>query len=318
MSDKIRVSLGSAAVLDLKKVKTCTDTKTVFLMNTGSCLYNCSFCAQAKSSTSTQDKLSRISWPEYDFEDVAESLGEKKENYKRVCMQVVNTPSIFKQLPEITRRIREKNDKAKIAMTIRTYKMEDIDKLFEMGATEVGLAIDVIDPDQFREIRGGNFEFHKNFIIKVAQKYPGKIATHIIIGMGETEKQAYDIMTELHESKVILAIFAFTPVRGSKLEHYPSPDISSYRRVKVAEYLIKNNLVKKIRFNRKKQIIDFGMDKEALFDILKNSNVFETSGCTDCNRPYYNERAGDKELYNYPFKLDETQFKRVFESVFTY
>ncbi|OGJ44650.1 hypothetical protein A2272_01780 [Candidatus Peregrinibacteria bacterium RIFOXYA12_FULL_33_12] len=315
---KIRVSIGSAGVLGLKKIKTGRDTKTVFLMNSGKCEYNCSFCSQAKSSSSKESMLSRITWPEYDVNEVVDALEKNKQNYSRICMQVVNTKDFFEQIPLIVKKIREKNKKVKIAITIRTYKMQDIDLLFELGVNEIGIAIDAIDPVKFREIRGGNFDFHKKFILKSSKKYPGKIATHLIIGLDETEKQAVELMEELHKNKVILALFAFTPIRGSKFENLQAPNISSYRRIKVAEYLIKNNLNKNFKFNKKNQIMDFGIEKLQLFKILKNSNVFETSGCSDCNRPYYNERAGDKELFNYPFKLNQSQFKRVFETIFNY
>lgn len=305
------VSLGSAAVLDLKKSKIRSKTDTIYLMNDGGCQYDCSFCSQAKSASTKQKMLSRVSWPEYDWNSVLDSLDSKKTDYKRVCMQVVNTADIFEKLPKITAEIKEKNPQTKIAMTIRTYKMRDIDALFEMGATEVGLSMDAIDPQAFREIKGGDFKFHKDFIVKVAKKYPAKVATHLIVGLGETEQQVVEIMQEFHQLKIIIALFAFTPIRGSKMENMSPPSKDSYRRIQIALELIKKDLAAGIEYDEKGQIASFALSKEQLYEALKDSKVFQTSGCSDCNRPYYNERAGDQDLYNYPFKLNEEQFERV-------
>lgn len=315
---KIRVSTGSAAVLDLKKVKTRSKSNTIYLMNSGGCEFDCSFCAQAKSATSTQDKLSRVSWPEYETEQVMDSIAAKEGDYKRICMQVVNTPKIFEELPQTVRDLRKKAPKTKIAMTIRAYKMADVDAIFEAGADEVGLSIDSVDPEQFAKIKGGSFEQYKAFVLEAADKYPGKIATHLIVGMGETEEQVVELMEELHAHQVIIALFAFTPVRGAKLEFDKAPNLSSYRRIQVALHLIRNNIPHELTYNTDGQILNYGHNKEGLKEILRDSNSFETSGCSDCNRPYYNERAGAKELYNHPEKVEDARFLRAFESLFDY
>lgn len=316
---KIRLSTGSAAVLDLKKIATKAKSKTIYLMNSGGCEYNCSFCAQAKDATSTQDKLSRVSWPEYESEEVLKALSKHENEYKRICMQVVNTPKVFEELPKTVHQLRKSAPNTKIAMTIRTYNMQDIDAMFEAGADEVGLSIDAIAPDHFAKIKGGNLDHYKNFILQAADKYPGKIATHLIVGMGETEQQAVEMMKELNNHQVIIALFAFTPVRGAKMEFNEAPNIFSYRRIQVALHLIRNNYEIVFAYNQDGQIVDFGYSQQKLVKILQDSEVFETSGCSDCNRPYYNERAGSDQLYNHPQKISEQdKFLQTVNSIFTY
>ena len=316
MDDKMRLSLDSAVLLDLKESRTRPKSKTLYLMNSGGCVYNCSFCSQGKQATSSQEKLSRISWPEYEMEDVLKAMKEHPEKYKRVCMQVVNAKGALSELPETVRKIRDASPSTKIAMTIRTYTMNDVDNIFESGADEVGLCIDAVDPEQFAEIKGGDFETHKQFVLAAADKYPGKIATHLIVGMGETEKQMVELMEELYEHQVIIALFAFTPVKGTEMESNEPPNMKNYRRIQIALYLIRNGYKTDIQYDANGTIVDFGLQKAKLFDILKGSNVFETSGCSDCNRPYYNERAGAKDLYNHPEKVKADAFTKVFESVY--
>jgi len=40
----------------------------------------------------------------------------------------------------------------------------------------------------------------------------------------------------------------------------------------------------------------------------RGGEPFQTSGCTGCNRPYYNETPGE-ELYNYPKPLTTEETK---------
>ncbi|QJW48785.1 hypothetical protein HA075_26170 [bacterium BFN5] len=45
---------------------------------------------------------------------------------------------------------------------------------------------------------------------------------------------------------------------------------------------------------------------EQIESLLADGAAFETSGCPDCNRPYYNERPGGV-MYNYPRPLNQTE-----------
>jgi biotin synthase len=47
------------------------------------------------------------------------------------------------------------------------------------------------------------------------------------------------------------------------------------------------------------KIIDFGVDKQELKRIVESGKPFLTSGCPDCNRPFYNEKPSGP-IYNYP------------------
>ncbi len=313
--NKMRLSLNSAILLGLKKSRIQPKTKTLYLMNSGGCVYSCSFCPQGRGITDSPDKLSRISWPEFEMGEVLEAMRQHPESFKRVCMQVVNAKGAVESLPETVSAIRAAAPDAKIAMTVRTYEMKDVDEIFAAGADEVGLCIDAVDPDKFKEIKGGDFEMHKEFVLEAADKYPNKIATHLIAGIGETEKQMVEMMQELHDHKVIIALFAFTPVKGTDMENTDPPDMSSYRRIQIALHLIRNDRNPKFKYGKYGEVVDFGLGKAKLFDLLLGSNVFETSGCSDCNRPYYNERAGAKDLYNHPERIEEGKFRQVFESV---
>ena len=46
----------------------------------------------------------------------------------------------------------------------------------------------------------------------------GNVSTHVIVGLGETEKEAVEVIQRCVDMGVLPALFAFTPVRGTALE----------------------------------------------------------------------------------------------------
>ena len=52
-----------------------------------------------------------------------------------------------------------------------------------------------------------------------------------------------------------------------------------------------------IRYHNGK-ISEFKLPQEELLRIVTKGQVYQTSGCDDCNRPYYNDHPG-RPLYNY-------------------
>ena len=140
----------------------------------------------------------------------------------------------------------------------------------------------------------------------------GNVSTHVIVGLGETEKEAAQIVQRCVDMGVLPALFAFTPVRGTALEDNSPPKLESYRRIQLARYLISNtkSRVEDMQFDVKGKIIDYGLSNEVLEPIIESGVPFQTSGCPDCNRPYYNEKPSGP-IYNYPKKLNKEEIKKI-------
>ena len=64
-----------------------------------------------------------------------------------------------------------------------------------------------------------------------------------------------------------------------------------------------------IEFNTNGNIIDFGIPKQELLEIINTGEPFLTSGCPGCNRPYYNERPRGP-FYNYPRNLTTKEIEK--------
>ena len=111
---------------------------------------------------------------------------------------------------------------------------------------------------------------------------------------------------------VLPALFAFTPVRGTALEGKSPPNLESYRRIQLARYLIVNGKTKiaDMHFNERGKISGYGLTNEALNAEVEVGLPFQTSGCPDCNRPFYNEKPSGP-IYNYPEKLSKEEIEKI-------
>jgi biotin synthase len=112
------------------------------------------------------------------------------------------------------------------------------------------------------------------------------------------------------------SLFAFTPISGTALEFSLPPSLSQYRRIQLAHYLIVEGKTRyeNMDFDRHGRIVDFGVSKEILHQAIESGIPFITSGCPNCNRPYYNEKPGGP-LYNYPCMPMEKEIREI-EKVF--
>lgn len=305
----IRTAIGTASILGLANVKMDTHPTTAHLMTPGRCVFDCKFCTQAKSSHADQKLLSRISWPEYEKEKVLDALSDKQDKFKRVCLQVVHTDG-NENFMEYIRDI-----KASCSLPISVdLKADDIDtvrRIFDAGADVVGLPIDAADPKIYSEVKGGQLSSQMELISKAAGEFEGRISTHLMIGLGESEQDAVMVITDMHRMGVTTALFAFTPIKGTPFEDVKQPAIEKYRRIQVAKFLMEHDMSPVFEFDDKGNIVGYGFGYEELKEKIRSS-AFMTTGCNGCNRPYYNERPGGA-LYNYPYMPSKEENKKAIE-----
>ncbi|UCE37142.1 MAG: radical SAM protein [Thermoplasmata archaeon] len=305
----IRVAVGSAKVLGLSRIKMDILPTTAHLMTPGRCVHDCKFCTQAKSSHADQKLLSRISWPEYEEEVVFSALRDKQDRFQRVCLQVVHS-DVHDDFLEYVRKIRTVCD-LPISVDIKADDIKIVRNTIEAGADVVGLPIDAANSQIFKRIKEGSFSSQMELIKQAADEFDGKISTHLIIGLGESEKDTVDLISELHRYDVTLGLFAFTPIKGTLLEDMNPPRLKQYRRIQLLRFLIYHNFDPDIIYDDHGNITGLDMDYKELMNVVEPS-AFQTTGCPGCNRPFYNERPGET-LYNYPYGPSKDEFQRALQ-----
>jgi biotin synthase-related radical SAM superfamily protein len=322
LPQKIRVSIGTAIVLGLLDGKLDASPTTAYLMTykVGKCTANCGFCPQARASKSSADMLSRVSWPTFSTIDVATALARVAERgiIKRICIQALNYPEVFSELEALIAQIK-KQTHLPLSISCQPINRSNIERLKKAGADRIGIALDGATETIFDKVKGkaagGPHVWEQQFgLLADALEVFGKgnVSTHVVVGLGETEKEAVQIIQRCLDLGVLPALFAFTPIRGTALEKCSPPPLESYRRLQMARYLIVNGIahITKMDFDAAGKITFFGLEEEKLKLIIVEGEPFRTSGCPGCNRPFYNEKPSGP-VYNYPYQPTKTDLEKI-------
>lgn len=308
--ERVRVSVGSAIVLGLVKGVISAEPTTVYLLTyrEGRCSANCAFCPQAKDSTSRADMLSRVIWPDFKVDDVINGIKKSVENekIKRVCIQALNYYGVQRDLEQLVSKIRS-SCKVPISVSCQPLTVEDMIRLSRVGVERISISLDAVTEEIFSRVKGElaggpyRWNLHLNALkdaIKVFGR--GRVTTHLIAGLGESEEEFISMIQRCVDQGIFPALFAFTPVQGTRMANYPRPPITYYRRVQIAHYLITRGIKRyEDMVFKDGRLISFGVPYEDLKRIILTGEPFKTSGCPGCNRPYYNEDPRGP-IYNYP------------------
>jgi biotin synthase len=320
--EMIRVSIGTAIALGLVHGSLDALPRTVYLLTyrKGKCNANCAFCPQAKNSKGRADMLSRVTWPSFHTRQVIESIVEaaRTNKIKRVCIQALNYPTVFDDVVSVVSDISSRSD-VPVSVSGQPVSIETVKRLAAAGVRRIGIPLDAANEEIFDKIKGkqtgGPYDWKKQMqILEDAVKIFGKsnVTTHLIVGLGESEKDMMHITQRCADMGVYPALFAFTPIFGTILESSAPPSLSKYRRIQLARQLIIEGRTRydKMRFDVSGSIVDFGVSKDVLHQVIMTGMPFVTSGCPNCNRPYYNEKPSGP-LYNYPFTPTKAELQEI-------
>jgi len=312
--ERVRLSIGTAIEFGLETGTSDPYFTTAFLMTyrDSKCESNCAFCPQARDSSSVSDRLSRISWPDYDIDEVIGAWPQRSQ-FRRVCIQTLCYASVVEDVVDIVRRLREVAQ-LPISVAIHPVDKDDLNRMRGAGVTNIGIALDASTPSLFEEIKGKRratpyrWDRHVNALREALEVFGrGKVTTHLIIGLGETEKEAADVIQMMYGMGIGVGLFAFTSVRGTSLESSEPPSLSSYRRIQVVRHLTSKGVL------RSKEIgtddngrLTIDIEHKSMLSALSSGEAFQVTGCEGCNRPYYNERPRGP-MYNYPRPLNRKE-----------
>ncbi len=312
----IRISAGSAACMGLNTSQMDAYPTTAYLLSGNLCLMNCSFCPQANGENEALNRLGRVTWPEFSWAEVEYSLiHAEKKGIGRICLQSVRHADGIETLLDIIARLKQLS-KLPISLSAWIQNEEEAVRLIEAGAERVSVSLDVVNPLAYQSIKGGSLQKRLDLLFACARRLPGQISTHIICGLGESEAEALSLINRLVEANVTVALFAFVPLKGTPLEKRLPPAIDSYRRIQAGYYLLRAKAAELSSFKFKNgHLVTFGKSVPQLKTLLAGGTAFQTSGCPDCNRPFYNERPGGI-IYNYHRKLNRNERENALRVLF--
>ncbi len=308
----IRISEGTAAAFGLSRALPETLPTTAYFLVGESCLLNCSFCAQARDvPLKEKERLGRVFWPSFDWDELAPPLMRGgKERFTRICLQAVRDPRKLIPILEALFRLRDLTA-LPVSVSARVQDREEARVLLEAGADRINISLDAASEKVHLRVKGDSLRQRLEFLLECARTWPGRISTHLICGLGESEEDLLQVAARLIKEKVTVGLFAFTPLRGTLLAENPPPSPASYRRIQAGLQVLKTDPASFsfFRFENGK-LSTFGFSESEMLDLLQDGKAFQTAGCTGCNRPYYNERPGGM-MYNFPRPLTEKETEMV-------
>ena len=141
----------------------------------------------------------------------------------------------------------KKRSAVAVSVSCQPINRDNIVGLANAGVNRLGIALDGATEAIFNRVKGkdaGGMYFWQDQFLLLNQALDvfgeGNVSTHVIVGLGETEKDVVKVVQRCADMGVLPALFAFTPVRGTALEKNSQPKVESYRRLQFARYLIVN------------------------------------------------------------------------------
>jgi len=282
----VLLSLGSAVKIGFKKGTPLVDQRTCYLMMEGECNAGCLYCIRSKN----ESKLSRVPWYEVSLE---KTIPQIESCFERVCIQSVSYNNFIFDVKEIISKF---SDSMPISVSLSLKDYKEIESLYG-DVDKIGIGLDCATKKIFEKLKP-YYSWDKTWQgLKSASEIFGNfnVICHLISGLGESEEDMALTFQNLFGIGVYPSLFAFTPIEGTDFGKLPPPEISSYRRLQLAHYLITSGIkgYEEFLFEEGKIIYD-----EEDFSSLKE-DIFITRGCPSCDRPFYNE-SPKGPIYNFP------------------
>lgn len=281
------------------------------------CNANCAYCTQAYNSKYPRKETFLINkymikYPMKKFiELIRDGFLEKKE-IKRICFSALHNIQTKDNALEIFRLIRSVS-----AVPITACYIPDSKEVFyelkEAGVDRISVNYEVATEDLFEKYRGKYRENSPyswaimNQAIDDALEVFGhyNVGTHLLIGLGETQEQALREIQNIYDRKVDVSLFAFRPVPNTDLQDLQQIIHRDFHKVQLARYLMLKKVTRfeNMKFNAGGEIIDYGIERHLLMELVNSGTPFRNSGgCPNCNRVYY-ETDVKQRYYNYPRDL---------------
>ncbi len=314
----------------------CTRCLNLLLTYPEGCRANCAYCGLARHREADRDyadrNFIRVDWPAVPMADIVDIVAQDPSSspFHRMCISMITHPrseqDTFDVLQQWTKRIDPDAIPVSILSNPTTMTRDDVQKTKDLGADIFTVALDAATPDVFDRTRGKGVQSPHKWsryweILEDARDIFGteKFGAHIIIGMGETEHDALELIQQLVDMGGHSHLFCFFPEEGSLMDHLPATPRDQWRRIQLARYLIdyRDVRVDHMRFDSEGRVSDFGVSEAELAAVIDEGVAFRTSGCpgkvrediSACDRPYGDSPPSD--IASYPFQPENKDIKRI-------
>ena len=336
----VQMSTAAAITLGLTKGRMyrceCTRCLNLLLTYPEGCRANCAYCGLARHREAERDyadrNFIRVDWPAVPMEEVVNRVANDGENspFHRMCISMITHPRSDDDTVSVLKKWTDKIDPDAIPISIlsnpTTMGRADVQLLRDLGSDIFTVALDAATPELFDRTRGKGVQSPHKWskywqVLEDARDIfgPQKFGVHIIVGMGETEYEVLQLVQQVVAMGGHNHMFCFFPEDGSLMDHLPATPRDQWRRVQLGRYLIdyRGARVDHMKFDELGRVIDFGLPKAELDDIIDTGVAFRTSGCpgkfaddiSACDRPYGDSPPSD--IASFPFQPNKKDIRTI-------
>ena len=332
--DYVRISVAAAIELGLApgRIRGCSCNCINLLQNyPQGCAANCSYCglARERPGLAEENSFIRVDWPLYETDLVAEKIAEKeaRDTVGRVCIAQVQDHRATDDLVDMAARVHAAAPKVPISglVTATLLDEDDLFRIKESGVDIIGVGLDAVTEDLFLRTRGklakGPHRWDQHWeIVRAARRIygPMKVNCHLIVGLGETDEEMFDMIYMLKEEQIAGYLFSFNPEPGTEMQDVPRAPLVRWRRIQFVKNLIEEHDLSRdaLEFNEHGELMRINHSQDSTQFAVTNGTAFMTNGCPDrdgvmaCNRPYGSYRPGE-DYRDYPFLPDSDEMERI-------
>ena len=334
-----RISMAAAIELGLKPGRFLRDCACgcINLLQSypEGCYANCTYCGLARERPGAPEGNSfiRVAWPLYPTALIAERIAarERSSGVGRVCLSQVQDHRSNDDLLSMVALIRSAAPTVPVAALVNATTMSQawLERLKSEGVSNIGIGLDAASKRIFQRTRGretrGPHTWEQHIeIMRLARRLfgPMNVNCHVIVGLGETDRELVELFAWMKEEEVAAYLFSFNPEPGTAMQHVPRQPITRHRRVQLVKHLVEDFGLpcSAVSYDASGFIARIDTDPEAIERAIASGMPFMTDGCPDrsgamaCNRPFGSYRPGE-EFRDYPFAPDGTDIDKIREEL---
>ncbi len=336
----VRLSLAAAMSLRLKPGRfyrgATLGCLNILLTYRDGCAGNCQYCGLARERTvgrSGGQSFIRVEWPVYPLQKVLRAVGRGDHELKRICVSMITHRKAVDDCLEIIRLARGVCDLPISALISPTVmRLDDLLALKQAGCERVGIAFDLPTPELFEKVRGGpaggphSWQRYWDLFEDAVRTFgAGFVGVHLIVGLGETEREMARMIWRVRRAGGRTHLFSFYPEAGSAMEDRAQPLASVYRRMQLTRYVLDEDIASfdAMVFDEHGRVRGLGLGSDQLQALVRDGRPFMTSGCPAgdggpaCNRPYGDSRPGE-DIRSYPFPPEKEDIEKIERELWTY
>ncbi|HHT9154074.1 MAG TPA: radical SAM protein, partial [Candidatus Hypogeohydataceae bacterium YC40] len=241
---------------------------------------------------------------------------------------VEDTFLISNEIVGATRRVAPTESSAiplSVLITPVIFGKTEMERLKAIGVDTVGIGLDAASRRVFRRIRAEgvkgplSWEVYLTTLKDASEVFgPGKVSCHIIVGIGETDKELSEIFFQVKALKAMIHLFSFYPEPHSLMARRRRPSLRRFRRMQLLCYLVEKDALipESLEFDHKERLTALHAEEYALLQAINSGRPFLTGGCPDrqgniaCNRPFGSYRPGEP-FRDFPFQPTEQDIRRL-------